>query len=151
MPIGDTFITCHGKKNRALLNGIKKPTPFPPVVKASKTPCDMVDRKITAKNNILLAFVKMKAKIVAQIRAKTMECVKPRCPNGCVYGILPKVTTSKSGSIAETIAKNSSTLLALALAILVSVKPTKPCPNNDAILLLLYFCKYYFFFSFLRR
>ena len=38
MPIGDTFISLNGKKKRELLNGIKKPTPRPPEVIASKIP-----------------------------------------------------------------------------------------------------------------
>ncbi len=38
IPMGDTFITLNGKKNLELSKGIKNPTPFPPVVMASKSP-----------------------------------------------------------------------------------------------------------------
>lgn len=43
--IGETLITFHGKKYRSFQKGAKKATPLPPVVKASKTPCDAVQAK----------------------------------------------------------------------------------------------------------
>lgn len=48
----------------------------------------------------------------AQIIANRIECVKPRRPKGCEYGI-PKlnVITSKSGSIVDNIAKRDNHLV----------------------------------------
>jgi hypothetical protein len=44
-PIGETSIGVQGKKYRVLLNGARNATPKPPLVKASRTPCDAVATK----------------------------------------------------------------------------------------------------------
>lgn len=43
--IGLTSIKRHGKKYRYPSKGLKKPIPLPPLVIASKTPCDAVHKK----------------------------------------------------------------------------------------------------------
>src|SRR5207245_4599686 len=40
---GETSIGLHGRKNRWLLNGLKKATPRPPLVAASSSPWDAVE------------------------------------------------------------------------------------------------------------
>jgi hypothetical protein len=42
--IGDTTMGRHGKKNRSAEKGAKKATPKPPLVSASRRPCDTVAR-----------------------------------------------------------------------------------------------------------
>ena len=41
----ETSIGCEEKKKRSLENGEKNATPYPPFVKASRIPCDTVDKK----------------------------------------------------------------------------------------------------------
>ena len=52
-PIGDTRIGRNGKKNRLFTKGMKNPTPFPPVVIASRIPCDnsVMKRNVNAARN----------------------------------------------------------------------------------------------------
>jgi hypothetical protein len=56
IPIGDTLMPLNGKKYLELSNGIKKPTPKPPDVIASKTPCDTVDKNNTIAKISFLFF-----------------------------------------------------------------------------------------------
>jgi hypothetical protein len=78
IPKGDTFIPLKGKKNRVLSNGIKKPTPSPPEVMASKTPCDTVDKKITRNQINLFVLPMVLINNTAQSNAKRIECENPR-------------------------------------------------------------------------
>ncbi len=106
---------------------MKKPIPFPPDVKASKRPCDTVDKNITIPKICFLFLPNNKANKIAQMIAKNMECVNPRCPKGCEYGIFNlNAITSRSGSMAEAIAKKSKTLLETESTTFDRVKPTKP-------------------------
>lgn len=100
---------------------------------ASKTPWDSVDKKMT-KNHISLFFLPNRnIKTNAHKTAKTIECVKPRCPNGCKYGIPNlKPITSKSGSIEDNIASNNSNLQLLLSINFDKVNPTALCPKIDA-------------------
>src|SRR5437762_14201251 len=50
-PIGDTRIGRNGKKKRRFENGMKKPTPLPPLVIASRTPCDSNATQMSANAN----------------------------------------------------------------------------------------------------
>lgn len=133
-PIGDTCITRYGKKYLEFSNGIKKPTPLPPVVIASNTPCESVERNNTIMNISFLCFPKKKDNKTLQIKAKAIECVKPLCPKGCRYSIPNlKAKTSTSGSIEDVMAKNNKSLVVLDSITLVTVKATNPCPKIDAI------------------
>lgn len=127
MPIGETFIGRNGKKIRSLLNGIRKPTPRPPVVIASRIPCDSVAKKSVTQNKTFRLLPKTKLNTPDQSKANSIECVKPLCPSGCAYGMPKlKVKTSISGKIAEPIARKTSKALDLLSATLDNVYPNKP-------------------------
>ena len=130
MLIGDTFIIRKGKKKRSLLKGIKNPTPRPPVVMASNIPWDSVDKKIVKTHSNLFFLPIAKTKTKAHNKAKRIECVKPRWPKGCEYGI-PKWNpiTSISGIIVDKIAHKRSHLVLCLSKTFDMVNPTKPCPN----------------------
>src|SRR5205823_12240846 len=105
-PIGDTSIGLHGKKYLSLLNGANSATPRPPFVSISSKECESVDinrkRKITQLPPGLLRN-RVKVSSALSAAAKTMECVKPRCPSISPY-LIPnlKPITSKSGIIEQT-------------------------------------------------
>jgi hypothetical protein len=46
--IGETRIGRQGKKYRLFSKGAKKATPRPPLVRASRRPCDKIDRHTTS-------------------------------------------------------------------------------------------------------
>src|SRR4029077_18886128 len=74
-PMGDTTRTRHGKKHRRFENGLKKATPRPPVVIASRTPCDAVARKTIANaaSGLACRGRQRKAAAAPTSRAKTIE------------------------------------------------------------------------------
>ena len=82
-PIGETFIFLNGKKYLEFSKGIKKPTPFPPDVIASKIPCDTVDKNKTIAKISFLLFPNINESNALHKTAKSIECVKPLCPKGC--------------------------------------------------------------------
>ena len=90
---------------------MKNPTPLPPEVMASRIPCDTVDKKITKNQSFLFCLPNVIVIKTAHNNAKRIECVNPRCPNGCSYGIPKlKLITSRSGIMADTIAKKTNSL-----------------------------------------
>lgn len=124
------------KKYRSELNGIKKPTPFPPEVMASNIPWDKVDKNKTIKKMILLVFENRTVNTNDHSNAKAMECVKPRWPNICSYGIPKlKAKTSASGRIDDSMA-NSIKIFKSCLSITFEMVNAKiPWPKRDAIIL----------------
>src|SRR6266536_3790313 len=83
-PIGDTRITRHGRKNRSLENGLQNATPRPPVVIASRTPCDAALAKTNAKVESGEAPNRRAngSERSATAAAKKSEWVNPRWPKG---------------------------------------------------------------------
>jgi hypothetical protein len=58
----------------------------------------------------------------AHIKANSIECVNPRCPKGCKYGIPKrKLIISKSGKMVEKTAAKSSHLVLFASITFVKV------------------------------
>jgi hypothetical protein len=85
MPSGETSTGLKGKKYRVLSNGAKKAIPRPPLVRASKRPCEAVAKKKKIKRRYLKAIQSCPRKNVATINglsaaAKTSEWVNPRWP-----------------------------------------------------------------------
>ena len=84
---GETAMGLHGAKYRVSSNGIRNPTPSPPLVKASKIPWDIVAKNTNAASNRQvwvkrLMFLKAtKGTVIPMARANRMEWLKPRCPN----------------------------------------------------------------------
>lgn len=70
---GDTCIPRQGKKWRVLSNGPKNATPRPPVVIASKIPCEIVQLK-NIKNNThpFLEFLGVDEKNTARTKAENI-------------------------------------------------------------------------------
>src|SRR5262245_12294979 len=110
--IGETGIGRHGRKYRVLSKGAKKATPNPPFVIASNSPCDAViaAKKIASFSNEWPHFPRTaRAAAAAPTRAaKNNEWVKPRCPNGCAYGIQGVNSASASGRTGSRIDAYSS-------------------------------------------
>ncbi len=75
MLIGDTSITCHGKKYRSEVNGHKNATPNPPLVNASNIPWEIKEAKENKNTTLgfaernLLAHTQSEATMIA----KTIE------------------------------------------------------------------------------
>lgn len=80
MPIGETRITRHGRNQRSFEKGLKNATPRPPVVMASRRPCDAVLAKTKAKAAIgdTPSHLANGTQRRATHAAKKTECVKPR-------------------------------------------------------------------------
>ena len=76
-PSGETLIPRNRKKKRLLLNGIKKPTPLPPEVIASRIPCDTVDRKTTKNHIVFFRLPIVNININDHNKANKIECVNP--------------------------------------------------------------------------
>jgi hypothetical protein len=100
-PIGDTSIGLQGKKCLSVLKGANRATPRPPFVSISSSECDSVDTN--KKRNITqlppgLWRNRVNVSSALSAAAKTIECVKPRCPNISLY-LIPnlKPITSRSG------------------------------------------------------
>lgn len=74
--------------------------PRPPVVIASKSACDIVQRKMNANAETRRCGRVISNRIAETTKAKKIECVKPRCPNVLAYGT-PSANpmTSASGRI----------------------------------------------------
>ena len=82
--IGETSIGRHGKTYLALLKGANSATPRPPLVSISSKGCDRVDTNKKRKTTHGLMWLWRKSVNVSSTpstAAKTMEWVKPRCPN----------------------------------------------------------------------
>src|SRR5262245_47422233 len=138
--IGETRIGRHGRKYRVLSKGAKKATPSPPLVIASNSPCDAV---IAAKKIARFKYEwphfprTARAAAPAPTRAaKNNEWVKPRCPNGCAYGIQGVNSASASGKIGSRIDASRSRRSDVApKAGLIAVNPIAPCVKIVGILI----------------
>ena len=74
--------------------------PRPPLVIASMSACDIVQRKMNANADRRRCGLAISSRIAETIAAKQIECVKPRWPNVLAYGT-PSANpmTSASGSM----------------------------------------------------
>src|SRR4029453_7943406 len=88
-PIGETRMGRQGRWKRALEKGLKNAIPRPPLVIASRSPCDGAGKKTspTAGPAGTARLERIAAATTATTRAKKRECVKPRCPSGESYGM----------------------------------------------------------------
>ena len=138
--IGETGIGRHGRKYSVLSKGAKKATPRPPLVIASNSPCDAdIDaKKIASFRNEWPHFPRTaRAAVPAPTRAaKSNEWVKPRCPNGCPYGIHGFNSASASGRTGSRIDASSSRRSdAAPKAGLIAVSPIAPCVKMVGIMI----------------
>src|SRR5262245_15766335 len=98
-PMGDTRMGRQGRWKRAFENGLKNAIPLPPLVIASRIPCDAAAANTTpnARPRGTAHRDRMAAAARATSRAKKSEWVKPRWPSGESYGIpaqYPAASTS---------------------------------------------------------
>jgi hypothetical protein len=103
---GDTSIGRQGKKYLWPLNGAKKATPKPPLVSASNSGCERVDKNKKRKTRREFPWVVRNHSNVSTTLSKTAkntEWVKPRCPSISPY-LMPKLKpmTSTSGITEQT-------------------------------------------------
>lgn len=114
---GAAGMTGKWAKNRSSDHGQRKATPSPPLVKASRTLCDIAAAKRKSKTHrkVLWSCRNKHAPSKATTEANRMEWLNPRCPNSAAYGT-PKrnATTSRSGST-ETTTPASKSLPGMAL------------------------------------
>lgn len=100
-----------GRKIRVKLNGQNNATPSPPLVIASRNACDAHDTKQSQKiaRGLDWSCLCKQVNKEAKHKAKTKECVKPRCPHCDSYGISNlKAITSTSGIIEQSAASKNN-------------------------------------------
>jgi len=89
MPIGDTAIGRKLKKYLLVSKGEKNATPNPPLVIASRTPCDAVHRKRYNHIPAIVTFGLLRYHATASTAlnrtANSKEWVRPRCPHTSPY------------------------------------------------------------------